>query len=306
MKKQITSVSKRKWIVGGFLFFGGIALLTTGFATWIIGTQIMTSGGDLSVGVDTAMNQSISISCELSDDSLYLRENVVNDTTNPDQIVSTDNTEDADFTIKFSKIEIQCGVEFYQENYCTFDPATGVYTPKAFELTVDFDKDGSYFAGLTDTQKANLEDLTSNISISSSAISTDLLKYRLKDSSDNYLSSYNYIEVVTDKISISETEAINGWEDHFGGFKQIVIAEKEFHFKWGNYFSYKNGLGEVVNEGPCAFYNNISKIEGSSWRTLAHLQLVEDEINAMNAAFTASDSTKTGVLAIEVSLPEIS
>lgn len=301
MKKQITSVNKRKWIVGGVLFFGGLSLLTTGFATWIIGTQIMNARDGLSVVVDTAMNQSVSIAMELSDSSLYLREKVTKNEADADQILSTDNDEEADLTIKFSKITIECGVDYFQDYYCTYDSATGTYTPKAFDLTVGFDLLGNYMSGLSAEQKADKQDLTPNILVSQS--NNKFVTERITDDEGNYLSKYTYLDVVTDKISISQAEAETSWKDDAGGFKKLVITEKAFHFKWGTYFSYKNNAGDIVNDGPCAFYNHLSKKNGSAWRTLSNLQKIEEEINAMNEAFKPS-GTKKGILALEVSLPD--
>ena len=75
MRKQINSTSKRKWIVGGAIFFGSVALLTTGFATWTVGVTQTTGNKDVNVTVDTAENQSVFLELgALSDDSIKLME----------------------------------------------------------------------------------------------------------------------------------------------------------------------------------------------------------------------------------------
>lgn len=304
MRKSLKSISKRKWIVGGLLFFGGAALLTTGFATWVIGTQILSDRDNLNIVVDTAKNESISISAELSDNSIHLREKVSQDSSNPDQIIFTDNTENADFEIKFSKITIECGVEFYQRNYCTYDSQTGLYTPKTFDLSIKFDMSGTLLESLPASQANTLEDLTQNIVVKNQNIKfvNDHLQV---DASGNAVTSYQYIDIDTDKITLSESDVANKWTDASGGFKQLIITDKVIKFKWGNFFSYRDHTDTVVNNGPAAYYNNLSKIKGSSWRTLSNLQKVEDEINAMNAVFTPTDSSKKSALALEISLPEV-
>lgn len=301
MKKQISSVSKRKWIVGGFLFFGGLALLTTGLATWIIGTTILTDRDDLGVSVDTAKNQSVSIQAELSDESLYLRENVSKNNADADQIIFTDSDEAADLTIKFSKITIECGIEYYQEHFCEYDSQTATYTPKPFQLSVDFDYDGGFMNGLSAEAKANLEDLTSNNIVN--ALSNKFAEERIyyDSTTSSTTDTYTYIDMVQNYISVNAAD-ITKWED-VNNFKQLVITEKEFNFTWGTFFSYRNNADEIVNNGPSAFYNYLSSKNGSSWRTLSNLQKVEDEINLMNQAFTASTSGKTGFIAIGISLP---
>ncbi len=54
MRKELKSKSRRKWLLGGSLAFASVALLTTGFATWVIGTQKTSGDGKVNIGVDTA------------------------------------------------------------------------------------------------------------------------------------------------------------------------------------------------------------------------------------------------------------
>lgn len=304
MRKSLLLISKRKWIIGGCLFFGGASLLTTGFATWIIGTQILSDKDQLSVTVDTAKNESISISATLSDNNLFLREQVTQDKNNPDQIIFTDNSIDADFEIKFSKIEIECGVEFYQRNYCTYDEQTGVYTPKTFSLSLNLDKTGAYLESLPSSQADKLEDLTKNIQVKTSNIkfADDHLKV---DENGETVTSYDYIELATEKINLTSVDIDGKWVNEAGGFKTLTITDKTVKFKWGNFFSYTDDNGQVVNNGPAAFYNNLSKVKGPNWRTLSNLQKVEDEINAMNNSFKAVDNNKTGIIVLSLELPDV-
>ena len=59
MKKEINSKSKRKWVAGGLAVFASIALLTTGFATWVVGRQETNKDAQVNVTVDTAENKTL-------------------------------------------------------------------------------------------------------------------------------------------------------------------------------------------------------------------------------------------------------
>lgn len=105
MRKEIKSKSKRKWIVGGAMLFGGIALLTTGFATWIVGTQIKQSQQDTNVTVDTVENRSLILTTEVMDSGLHIGEDTLADTESKDYPVNVENGKATDFQIKL-KIKI--------------------------------------------------------------------------------------------------------------------------------------------------------------------------------------------------------
>ncbi len=61
MKKELNGKSRRKWVVGGAMVFGSIALLSTGFATWVIGASNNTAEGTIGVKVDTVDNKSVDL-----------------------------------------------------------------------------------------------------------------------------------------------------------------------------------------------------------------------------------------------------
>lgn len=76
MKKEINSKSRRKWIMGGLAAFASVALLTTGFAVWVIGANKTVDKGDVGVTVDTAQNNSIVFNFNLdsNDTKIELKE----------------------------------------------------------------------------------------------------------------------------------------------------------------------------------------------------------------------------------------
>lgn len=58
MKKELNAKSRRKFVVGGAMVFGSIALLSTGFATWVIGATVDNQDQGISVGLEEIQNQS--------------------------------------------------------------------------------------------------------------------------------------------------------------------------------------------------------------------------------------------------------
>lgn len=112
MKRNIKKSSRRKWVVGGIAFFGSVALLTTGFATWVIGAQQTSSENNVTVGVDTTENQGVVFTMTLSDSALNLSEPSAIEP-GKKVIVSTDKpfTNKSDMKITISKISIGIGAE---------------------------------------------------------------------------------------------------------------------------------------------------------------------------------------------------
>ena len=109
--KKMNSTSKRKWILGGTLGFGAVALLTTGFATWIIGVNQTKGNEDTTVAVDTTKNESAILEVKLSDSSIKLAETKKVDGT----FIKTDENPGGDLSITFSKITFTYGKNFLPE-----------------------------------------------------------------------------------------------------------------------------------------------------------------------------------------------
>lgn len=108
MKKSIKKSSRRKWVVGGVAFFGSIALLTTGFATWVVGVQNTTDEGEVTVTVETTENNYVNLEMKLSDSAITLGE-TSSIAAGAGVIVSTSQTVGGDLAIKFSEITIEIG-----------------------------------------------------------------------------------------------------------------------------------------------------------------------------------------------------
>lgn len=68
--RKLISASKRKWVLGGILGFAAVALTTTGFATWIVGVNVTTGTGDVTVTVDTTERAGIKMTVEMTTDNI--------------------------------------------------------------------------------------------------------------------------------------------------------------------------------------------------------------------------------------------
>ena len=80
MKKEINSKSRRKWIRGGLAAFASVALLTTGFAVWVVGVNQTQKGTDIELKVETAQNSSIFFTATLTDNIHVFEETEVAET----------------------------------------------------------------------------------------------------------------------------------------------------------------------------------------------------------------------------------
>ncbi len=117
MRKEMNSKSKRKWVAGGLAAFASVALLTTGFATWIIGTQNMSTNIDGTVvNVDTAKNASIELVMKIEDANKKLVFAETSDLGGADIHWQEDELV-GDLTLEFSEIYVLYGKD------SGFDPA---------------------------------------------------------------------------------------------------------------------------------------------------------------------------------------
>ena len=116
MRKELKSKSRRKWLIGGSLAFASVALLTTGFATWVITVSAKTKNTDTNVNVDTVRNESIVLTYTLdeNDKSIYLGENVAVSDGNLQYEVNKENKV-ADFQITLKDVKVTWGKDFSQE-----------------------------------------------------------------------------------------------------------------------------------------------------------------------------------------------
>lgn len=120
MKKEINSKSRRKWIRGGLAAFASVALLTTGFAVWVVGVKNVTGDGNIKVNVDTAKNDSVQLKAALGDAEIYLGE-----ATKSGSNFAVQEGKATDFDISFSSFTIEMGKSVFD---------AGTYTRVKFTL----------------------------------------------------------------------------------------------------------------------------------------------------------------------------
>ena len=109
MKKEINSKSRRKWIMGGLAAFASVALLTTGFAVWVVGVSNTDTNNAVTVKVDTAKNNSISFEMEsIGSNEITLAESKTTAKANQDstKLVHIDDYTDDGETYKASPLQL--------------------------------------------------------------------------------------------------------------------------------------------------------------------------------------------------------
>lgn len=110
MRKELKSKSRRKWLIGGSLAFASVALLTTGFATWVIGTQKTSGDGQVNIGVDTVEDKSVELTFNLDNDNrIFVAEDA--GTSNSNLTIEQAGTPDWD--IKIKALNVVVGKAFY-------------------------------------------------------------------------------------------------------------------------------------------------------------------------------------------------
>lgn len=120
MKKSIKKSSRRKWVVGGVAFFGSIALLTTGFATWVVGVNDNNESNTVNVNVETTENASVSFTMtyasESADNTITIDE-PDNYSFEGKKIINPGEGESKfDFTVTFESVDITIGHGAQEKN----------------------------------------------------------------------------------------------------------------------------------------------------------------------------------------------
>lgn len=201
MRKEMNSKSKRKWVAGGLAAFASVALLTTGFATWIVGTNKLSSEHDgLTVNVDTAQNASIELIATLSDSSLKFAETEI---FGSDKFVRSD-TSDGDLKITFSELKIVYGTE------------------SGFNPTLETCK-----LQFTLLQINGEDAATKNTVVYSS--SSDIFG---RDGSKTYIEAPKEVNLNSASVGSASTGS--------GGAKTYEFIQKDFYFRWGSAFENKS------------------------------------------------------------------
>lgn len=197
MRKELKSKSRRKWLLGGSLAFASVALLTTGFATWVIGTQQTSGDGKVNIGVDTAKDNSVELNFSLEDDQISVAEAAGG--TNHNLTIERDGSEgdiEPDWTIKIKDLNVVVGETFYES-----------LKGKGLKIVFELQKD-----------VAAAEDKNS--------VTDDKVGVRTG-------SPWNYIRLAKSEFKVT----LSGTYPAGGKIYDISDTDKTFSFDWGSYFN---------------------------------------------------------------------
>lgn len=244
MKKELKSKSKRKWILGGIAAFSSIALLTTGFSVWVVGSQKKEDTGDVNVTVDTSKNDSVKFTMDIStDNSIELKESSAIDigfvtnsesVSNPLQISAT-------FTLEF-------GSSHQIANYK--------------EIQFSIEEPGAGEDGYASVKVSEDYNLFKNTELSKTE-SENKVKVR-ETGNFTYLDAPEKVTIITDGDKFATTS-----DDSSSTKKYTCTTTLEF--KWGSFFN---------NQSPCTFYNG--KFSDTQDQTVENAEKINKELNAMH------------------------
>lgn len=112
MRKELKSKSRRKWLLGGSLAFASVALLTTGFATWVIGVHKPSGDGQVHIGVDTVEDKSVELTFKLddTDDGIIVAEDAEKSSNDN---LPIEKTVTPDWSIKIKDLNVVVGETLY-------------------------------------------------------------------------------------------------------------------------------------------------------------------------------------------------
>lgn len=252
MRKELKSKSRRKWLIGGSLAFASVALLTTGFATWVIGTQ-KTSGDDqVHIGVDTVEDKSVELTFKLDTDNGITVAEDAEKSSNTNLPIEKSVT--PDWTIKIKNLNIAVGETFYNS--------------------------------IKDKQDLNLKiifELQKDVAVAKdkNSVTQDIVGGRTG-------SSWNYIDLATKEFNVTLPTSyptdgkicdINGISNNPDG--NITNPDpkgnnKTISFTWGSYFGGK---------APSVFYKENEPTEGLR----EYYQKALKELQAMNKALDTDE-----------------
>lgn len=262
--RKLRSSEKRKWVVNGLLAFGAVALLTTGFATWIVGVNQRNANGNVAVTVDTAQKNNINFTFEIleEDNDVWVGEK---NTDEGDYITITGNEEkDTDFNVSI-KLTLQVGRDV---------------TNKPTAIKIDFNTAGT---GL------NLED------VDNSAATGNQVSIK-EDTKTHTVGDYKYIDIadefktLTLPTSTDESNSNRTYQDDDGDITYTYTNSSAKLFKWGNFFGVDSSEPEYV-ASPSNFYNKLFA-ENKLTNSIEDVDFVYNEFLTMKQVFMYGPKTE--------------
>lgn len=208
MKKELKNTNKRKWVAGGLLFFGGVTLLTTAFATYIVGVNRTNQNLDTNVTVDGTVNELVKLTVELTDNSVHIGEKCDK---GDDEIIGNPDGKATDFQIT-GTITVEVG-KAYLDKYALNDVTF------AFDYTKTEDK------YKTNNNKVSVTSTTDGV-------------HEVED--------YTYIDVLASSTltlpTTTETGNEGGWAiiNHDATVSYVMENKDITLFTWGTFFEGKS------------------------------------------------------------------
>lgn len=251
--RKLKSTEKRKRVVNGLLAFGAVALLTTGFATWIVGVNQREANGGVGVQVDTAQKNNVSFAFEIVDDKeIYVGEKTNSSDDNFVNITGNDE-KDTDFTVGV-KITIEVGADVENK-------------PSKVALAINYE--GKGLDGETDNTAATGNKVT---------YEKESAPVTHKDMIESENASFTYIDINDSFVTLTlPSDDGDGWTitESNGDLKYEYTNAAAVMFKWGTYF---NG------DEPSTFYNDLYK-KGTLKNTSEDVNLVYSQLLEMKKVF---------------------
>lgn len=253
MRKELKSKSRRKWLLGGSLAFASVALLTTGFATWVIGVNKPSGDGQVHIGVDTVEDKSVELTFSLAEDKIFVAEDAEksSNTNLPIEKTVTPN-----WNIKIQDLYIAVGETLYNS----------LKDENKQDLKIVFELQKGVTEG----------DINS--------VTNDIVGGRTG-------SSWNYIDLATKEFNVTLPTSypvggkicdINDTSNNPNGITNPDPDgnNKTISFTWGSYFGGK---------APSEFYKGKEPTEGLR----EYYQKASQELQAMNKALNDGKLTLT-------------
>ncbi len=264
MKKEINSKSRRKWIMGGLAAFASVALLTTGFAVWVVGVTQTEKDGDVMVDVDTARNDNVTFEVTLSDNKIALQE------------AKTDTSSEGHEN-DFVKIENKGS----EEQKTDFDVIFS-----EFKITMPKDR--------YDQVKISFNAANESMHIVDNQVATDGDQFKTDESLKDKCTNRNTYFDLKDNKNGNVTWNLTGKESKFtatesnSGTITYTLANMNnvTLFQWGSFFG---------NQAPSEFYNK-TLLSNKTDQTTENAEKVKKELDSMYNKYVNKDT------AVKVSL----
>lgn len=204
MRKELKSKSRRKWLLGGSLAFASVALLTTGFATWVIGVNKPFGDGEADIDVDTVEDRSVELTFSLAEDKIFVAENVGKSNPNLTVERKTGTDREPDWNIEIGNLNIVVGEAFYNS----------LNGKKDLKIVFELQKDVVEDKNLVTEDKVGVRGGQTG-------------------------SSWNYIKLVKNEFTVNLPKFYPAGGKIYDINDTPNNLDKTFSFTWGSYFGEK-------------------------------------------------------------------